>query len=104
VGRNSVRGPNYFDVDTTFGRAFGRPATHFRGEGAQINIGADFSNIFNELTLPVFGHTRFVINLSIVGRFQGSACPKRGQDSHLSPFPAKNQVIVAAQIREFVAQ
>jgi hypothetical protein len=42
VCRNSFRGPNFFDVDMTFGKVFVLPANRFWGESAHINIRADF--------------------------------------------------------------
>ena len=51
VGRNSLRGPGYFDIDMTLGKAFGLPTMPVFGENAQIVFRADFFNIFNKLNL-----------------------------------------------------
>ncbi len=51
VGRNSFRGPRYFDIDMTLGKTFGLPKMRVLGEGANINIRANFFNIFNKLNL-----------------------------------------------------
>lgn len=51
VGRNTFRGPRYFDIDMTLGKSFGLPAMKVLGEGAKINFRASFFNIFNKLNL-----------------------------------------------------
>lgn len=54
VGRNSFRGPNFFNVNMTLGKAFGLPRIPGLGEGAKLNLRADFYNIFNKLNLLPF--------------------------------------------------
>lgn len=51
VGRNSFRGPRYFDVDMTLSKAFGLPPMKVLGENAQFELRANFFNIFNKLNL-----------------------------------------------------
>jgi hypothetical protein len=51
VGRNSFRGPRYFDVDMSLAKRFGLP---FGGEGKFLEIKANFFNIFNLLNLQPF--------------------------------------------------
>jgi len=51
VGRNILRGPNYFDVDMTVQKSFGLPNIKFLGEGARIDLRANLFNIFNKLNL-----------------------------------------------------
>jgi Carboxypeptidase regulatory-like domain len=51
VGRNSFRGPRYFDVDMTLSKAFGLPKMRVLGEGAKFELRANFFNIFNKLNL-----------------------------------------------------
>jgi len=51
VGRNSFRGPGYFDIDMTLGKSFGLPNMKVLGENAKINFRANFYNIFNKLNL-----------------------------------------------------
>jgi hypothetical protein len=51
VGRNSFRGPGYFDIDLTLGKSFGLPKMRVLGESAKLNIRANFYNIFNKLNL-----------------------------------------------------
>jgi hypothetical protein len=51
VGRNVLRGPGYFDVDMTAQKSFGLPKMKIFGEGARLDIRADFFNIFNKLNL-----------------------------------------------------
>lgn len=49
VGRNSFRGPRYFDVDMTLSKKFG-----LFGEGRFLEVKANFFNIFNILNLQPF--------------------------------------------------
>jgi hypothetical protein len=51
IGRNSFRGPGYFDVDATIGKAFGLPNTKIFGENAKFVFTANFYNLFNKVNL-----------------------------------------------------
>lgn len=51
VGRNSFGGPRYFDIDMTFSKSFGLPTMPVLGEGAKIELRANFFNLFNKLNL-----------------------------------------------------
>ena len=51
VGRNVLRGPNYFDTDMTLQKSFGLPKMPILGENARFEFSADFFNIFNKLNL-----------------------------------------------------
>lgn len=51
IARNSFRGPSYFDVDATLSKSFGLPNTRVLGEGAKLEIRANFYNLFNKLNL-----------------------------------------------------
>ncbi len=51
VGRNSLRGPRYRDVDATLSKAFGLPKMPVLGENAQFEFRANFYNLFNNLNL-----------------------------------------------------
>jgi hypothetical protein len=51
IGRNSFRGPRYFDVDMSLAKRFGLP---FGGEGKFLEIKANFFNVFNLLNLQPF--------------------------------------------------
>ncbi len=53
IGRNSFRGPKYFAVDMSLGKRTGMPA--FLGEAANLEVKANFFNIFNNLNLAPFG-------------------------------------------------
>ena len=53
IGRNSFRGPRYFDVDMSVAKRTGLPS--FLGEGANFEFRANFFNIFNNLNLQPFG-------------------------------------------------
>jgi hypothetical protein len=52
IGRNSFRGPRYFDVDMSAAKRFGLPG--FFGEHASFEFKANFFNIFNQLNLAPF--------------------------------------------------
>ena len=52
VGRNSFRGPNYFNVDMSFAKRFGIP--RFLGENTFLEVKANFFNVFNLLNLQPF--------------------------------------------------
>lgn len=52
IGRNSFRGPRYFDVDMAASKKFG--LSNFLGEGKYFEIKANFFNIFNLLNLQPF--------------------------------------------------
>jgi len=51
VSRNSLRGPRYFGLDTTLGKAFGLPNSRVFGEGAQLNLDVNAYNVLNKLNL-----------------------------------------------------
>lgn len=52
IGRNSFRGPRYFDVDMSVSKRFG--LNHLLGEGKLFEVKANFFNIFNLLNLQPF--------------------------------------------------
>lgn len=49
IGRNSFRGPRYFSVDMSIVKKTGLPG--FLGEAANLELRANFFNIFNQLNL-----------------------------------------------------
>ncbi len=51
IGRNSFPGPNYRDLDMNLAKAFGLPKMPVLGEDAQLEIKANFLNIFNALNI-----------------------------------------------------
>jgi len=51
IARNSFRGPSYFDVDATLSKSFGLPKMKVLGEGARLEVRANFYNLFNKLNL-----------------------------------------------------
>ena len=51
IGRNSQRGPHYFDVDFSVVKKFGLPTMKLFGEGANIELRGNFYNAFNKLNL-----------------------------------------------------
>jgi hypothetical protein len=52
IGRNSFRGPRYFDVDMAVAKKFG--LSHLLGEGRFFEVKANFFNVFNLLNLQPF--------------------------------------------------
>jgi len=52
IGRNSFRGPRYFDVDMAVSKKFG--LSQLLGEGRFFEVKANFFNIFNLLNLQPF--------------------------------------------------
>lgn len=54
VGRNTFRGPGYFDTDMAVQKAFGLPKLPILGENARFELRADLFNIFNKLNLSPF--------------------------------------------------
>ncbi len=54
IGRNTIRGPRYFDTDMTFSKKFGLGNWGFLGENANIDVRFNFFNIFNTLNLAPF--------------------------------------------------
>jgi outer membrane receptor protein involved in Fe transport len=52
IGRNSFRGPRYFSLDMTIGKKTGLPG--FMGEGASLDLRANFFNALNNLNLAPF--------------------------------------------------
>lgn len=51
IGRNSFRGPGYFDVDATLSKSFGIPKMRVIGENGKLEIRANFYNLLNKLNL-----------------------------------------------------
>lgn len=55
VGRNSLRGPTYFDTDATIQKSFTLPKLPIFGENARFEFRGDLFNIFNKLNLSPLG-------------------------------------------------
>ena len=70
IGRNSFRGPRYFAVDFSLGKRTGLPS--FLGEGAFLEVKANFFNAFNNLNLAPFEFFAPDINSSDFGRAQSA--------------------------------
>lgn len=64
IGRNSFRGPGYFNVDTSIAKKFGLPNLKFLGEGASIELRGNFFNFFNKLNLEPLGSQSGNVNIS----------------------------------------
>jgi hypothetical protein len=54
IGRNSFRGPHYFNIDLSIAKQFALPSNKFLGEGANIELRGNFFNVFNKLNLQPF--------------------------------------------------
>jgi hypothetical protein len=74
VGRNSLRGPHYFDVDFSVVKKFGLPNWKFWGEGANIELRGNFFNAFNKLNLQPFsfGTDNTRVENALFGRAPGA--------------------------------
>lgn len=72
IGRNSFRGPNYRDVDLSIAKRFGMPRAF--GETSNLEIKANFFNVFNILNLQSFGFasSSTQITSSTFGRAAGA--------------------------------
>ncbi len=55
IGRNSFRGPKYFSTDLSLVKRFGLGNLGRLGEGTNLELRANFFNIFNTLNLLPFG-------------------------------------------------
>jgi hypothetical protein len=64
IGRNSFRGPHYFDVDFSLVKQTRLPG--FLGEAANLELRANFFNVFNKLNLSSFA---FGSNATTIGNF-----------------------------------
>ena len=51
IGRNTFAGPDYRDLDMNLAKAFGLPKMRVVGEGAKIEVKANFLNVFNTLNI-----------------------------------------------------
>jgi hypothetical protein len=73
IGRNSFRGPSYFNIDTSLAKKFGLPNTSIFGEGASIELRGNFFNVFNKLNLQPFsfGTDNTRIESPLFGRAPG---------------------------------
>lgn len=57
IGRNSLKGPGYNDLDGSLSKAFGLPNNRILGEGAKFQVRADFYNLFNKTNLSTINST-----------------------------------------------
>jgi len=70
IGRNSFRGPRYFSVDMSLGKRTGLPKV--LGEGAFLEVKANFFNAFNNLNLLPFKFFAPSVDNPDFGRAQGA--------------------------------
>jgi hypothetical protein len=81
IARNSFRGPGYADLDMTLSKSFGLPRMKVLGEGAKVELRANFFNLFNRTNLtaiqndiynPHFGQAQNALGsrtIELQGRF-----------------------------------
>jgi hypothetical protein len=74
IGRNSFRGPNYFDVDFSLVKETRLPK--ILGEGSNLELRANFFNVFNKLNLASFD---FGSNAVTIGSFDAGANNGQGK-------------------------
>ena len=74
IGRNSLRGPRYQSVDMTLGKNTSIPFLFH--EQANLEIRANFFNVFNKQNLTPFGFN--TPSTTIDGQYFGSAEPSNG--------------------------
>jgi len=70
VGRNSLNGPGYKDVDATLVKAFGLPLIPVLGENAKLEFRVDAYNLFNNLNFKGGGRSfggSIIDNINAVG-------------------------------------
>jgi hypothetical protein len=70
IGRNSFRGPRYFAVDLSLAKRTGMPS--FLGEGAFLEVKANFFNAFNNLNLAPFRFFAPTVDSRDFGRAQNA--------------------------------
>ena len=70
IGRNSFRGPDYFNVDMSLVKMFRFGKVGSNGEGANLELRGNFFNIFNKLNLSPFS---FGSNAVTIGDFDSGA-------------------------------
>jgi hypothetical protein len=74
IGRNSFRGPNYFNVDFSLVKETRLPK--ILGEGANLELRANFFNVFNKLNLASFN---FGSDAVTIGNFDAGANGGQGR-------------------------
>ncbi len=90
IGRNAFPGPKYNDVDLTIAKAFGLPRIPVLGEGARIEIKANFLNAFNQLNI---NPSRLSTNISNSNLGQASSA----LGSRVIDFPGPLQLLISIQ-------
>jgi len=85
IGRNSFRGPNYFNVD--FGLVKETRLPKILGEGANLELRANFFNVFNKLNLASFN---FGSDAVTIGSFDAGANNGQGKVNNNPNFGKAN--------------
>jgi hypothetical protein len=63
--RNSMPGPKYHDIDLNLAKSFGLPKMRVIGEGAKIEIKANFLNAFNQLNIDPTSISTNILNANL---------------------------------------
>ncbi|HEX5082119.1 MAG TPA: TonB-dependent receptor [Blastocatellia bacterium] len=98
IGRNSFRGPSYFNVDFSLVKETRLPK--ILGEGANLELRANFFNVFNKLNLGSFD---FGSNATRIGRFDSGANNGQGMLINNPDF-GKANVGLAGRVVELQAR
>jgi hypothetical protein len=98
IGRNSFRGPNYFNVDFSLVKETRMPK--ILGEGAHLELRANFFNVFNKLNLGSFD---FGSNAVTIGNFDAGANNGQGRVNN-NPNFGKANTGLAGRIVELQAR
>jgi hypothetical protein len=81
IGRNTLPGPRYFDVDMTFAKKFGLGGLGILGDNTSLDVRFNFFNILNNLNLAPFNSnsdpTR--VQLATFGRANAALAGRVGE-------------------------
>jgi len=77
IGRNSFRGPNYFSVDMSVAKTIGLPG--FLGENSNLELRANFFNLFNRLNLAPITQVSPSTDIQNTGNFGRSTSGLAGR-------------------------
>jgi hypothetical protein len=72
IGRNSFRGPRYFDIDATLSKSIGLPKMPVLGENAKVEFRANFYNLTNKLNLAPDRIVTDLNNTTLFGEVTGA--------------------------------
>ena len=79
VGRNTLRGPGYFDTDATIQKSFTLPKLPIFGENARFEFRGDIFNLFNKINLTPLSPSGTSTGSTIISGDGVSSNPNFGQ-------------------------